>query len=153
MNSPPNYDHVRETTTTTTTQNPVIDNLEEKLVRIIPDPTGIVQVAKLHKQSDIHEGGEEIVNGCLGDIEKYLKNGKLEQVVAIIKSCTPNALGDLTLTLKDLSVKVFHKDSVPGNGHGAGGSGMLNEKEIIKLLEEEEMTDLELQVCGNVIDQ
>nr|GEY02874.1 RNA-directed DNA polymerase, eukaryota [Tanacetum cinerariifolium] len=45
------------------------------------------------------KNGEGIVNGCLRDIENYLKDRKL---VAIIKSYTPNAL-DLTLTLKDLS--------------------------------------------------
>ncbi|GKF44539.1 transposase, MuDR, MULE transposase domain protein, partial [Tanacetum coccineum] len=28
---------------------------------------------------------------------------KLEQVVAIVKSCSPNSLGDLNVTLKDLS--------------------------------------------------
>ncbi|GJZ14586.1 transposase, MuDR, MULE transposase domain protein, partial [Tanacetum coccineum] len=38
-----------------------------------------------------------------GDVTKFLKNGKLEQIVAVIKSCTPNALGDITVTLKDLS--------------------------------------------------
>ncbi|GJV47464.1 hypothetical protein Tco_1437676 [Tanacetum coccineum] len=32
---------------------------------------------------------------------------KLEKVVAVIKSCTPNALGDLTVTLKDLSGIIF----------------------------------------------
>ncbi|GKE37069.1 hypothetical protein Tco_1460474 [Tanacetum coccineum] len=75
---------------------------------------------------------------CLGDIKTFLKNGKLEQVVAIIKSCSPNALGDLKVTVKDLS----------------GGSRMLmEEEEIVKLVEEEEMADLELHVCGNVIDQ
>ncbi|GJX71941.1 hypothetical protein Tco_0309112 [Tanacetum coccineum] len=36
------------------------------------------------------DGG--IVTGCFGDVKKFLKNGKLEEVVAIIKSCTPNAL-------------------------------------------------------------
>ncbi|GKA17475.1 hypothetical protein Tco_0697312 [Tanacetum coccineum] len=46
------------------------------------------------------DGG--IVTGCFGDVKKFLKNGKLENVVAVIKSCTPNALGDLTVTLKDL---------------------------------------------------
>ncbi|GKB39462.1 GPCR kinase [Tanacetum coccineum] len=51
-------------------------------------------------------------------------------------------------------VKVFHKDLVPGNGSGVGGSGMLMEEDdIVKLMEEEEMVDLELHVCGNVIDQ
>ncbi|GKE21585.1 hypothetical protein Tco_1433097, partial [Tanacetum coccineum] len=47
------------------------------------------------------DGG--IVIGCFGDVKKCLKNGKLEKVFAVIKSCTPNALGDLTVTLKDLS--------------------------------------------------
>nr|GEU60283.1 hypothetical protein [Tanacetum cinerariifolium] len=111
---------------------------------------GNVQVAKLRKQSDIHEVGmglycrpnnilgKGIVNWCLGDIKNYLKNRKLEQVVAIIKSCTPNSLGDLTVTLKDLS----------------GGSEMLmEEEEIVKLIEEKEIADLELHVCGNVTDQ
>ncbi|GKC25281.1 transposase, MuDR, MULE transposase domain protein [Tanacetum coccineum] len=43
------------------------------------------------------------VNGCLGDIDNLLKKGKMEQVVAIVKSCSSNALGDLNVTLKDLS--------------------------------------------------
>ncbi|GKE23868.1 hypothetical protein Tco_1435380, partial [Tanacetum coccineum] len=146
-----------------------------------------------------------IVCGCLGDIKNFLTNEKLKQVVAIIKSCTPNALGDLTVNVKDISgtiagaihhkvindggygkdvtigsalildnvlvfspkpsmhylnitmknmVKVLHKDSVPGNGSGVGGSGMLmEEEEIVKLMEEEEMADLELQVCWNVTHQ
>ncbi|GJX29600.1 transposase, MuDR, MULE transposase domain protein [Tanacetum coccineum] len=29
------------------------------------------------------------VTGCLGDIDNFLKKGKLEQVVAIVKSCSP----------------------------------------------------------------
>nr|GFA07209.1 hypothetical protein [Tanacetum cinerariifolium]GFA46483.1 hypothetical protein [Tanacetum cinerariifolium]GFA50306.1 hypothetical protein [Tanacetum cinerariifolium] len=43
-----------------------------------------------------------MVAGCLGDMKNYCKNGKLETVVGVIKSCTPNALGDLIVTLKDL---------------------------------------------------
>nr|GFB99681.1 hypothetical protein [Tanacetum cinerariifolium] len=43
------------------------------------------------------------VTGCLGDIDNFLKKGKLKQVVAIVKSCYPNALGDLNVTLKDVS--------------------------------------------------
>nr|GEU45790.1 hypothetical protein [Tanacetum cinerariifolium] len=43
------------------------------------------------------------VTGCLGDIDNFFKKRKLEQVVAIVKSCSPNALGDLNVTLKDLS--------------------------------------------------
>ncbi|GKF50969.1 GPCR kinase [Tanacetum coccineum] len=42
------------------------------------------------------------VTGCLGDIKKFLKNGKLDQVVTIVKSCSPNVIGNLIVTMKDL---------------------------------------------------
>nr|GEZ37557.1 hypothetical protein [Tanacetum cinerariifolium] len=59
----------------------------------------------------------------------------------------------LNITKKNV-VKVFHKEFIPGNGSGLGGSGMLMKKEeIVKLVEEEEMVDLELHVYRNVIDQ
>ncbi|GJT36462.1 zf-CCHC domain-containing protein [Tanacetum coccineum] len=62
-----------------------------------------------------------IVSGCLGDINNFLKNGKLDQVVAIVKSCSPNMIGDLTVTMKDLS------GTIPGTIHhkviGEGGYG------------------------------
>ncbi|GKC84231.1 transposase, MuDR, MULE transposase domain protein [Tanacetum coccineum] len=45
----------------------------------------------------------DTVTGCLEDINNFLKKEKLEQVVAIVKSCSPNALGDLNVTMKDLS--------------------------------------------------
>nr|GEV12986.1 hypothetical protein [Tanacetum cinerariifolium] len=51
------------------------------------------------------DGG--LMTGCFGDVKKFLKNGKLKQIVAVIKSCTPNTLGDLTVTLKDLSGTIF----------------------------------------------
>nr|GEY74417.1 hypothetical protein [Tanacetum cinerariifolium] len=51
------------------------------------------------------------VTGCLRDIDNFLKKEKLEQVVAIVKSCSSNALGDLNVILKDLS------DTVPGTIH------------------------------------
>ncbi|GKB55786.1 hypothetical protein Tco_0911972 [Tanacetum coccineum] len=61
------------------------------------------------------------VTRCLGDIKNFLKNGKLDQVVAIVKSCSPNAIGDLTMTMKDLS------GTIPGIIHykviGDGGYG------------------------------
>nr|GEU75921.1 putative ribonuclease H-like domain-containing protein [Tanacetum cinerariifolium] len=43
------------------------------------------------------------VSGCLGDIKNFFKNEKLDQVVAIVKSCSPNVIGNLTVTMKDLS--------------------------------------------------
>nr|GEW21559.1 hypothetical protein [Tanacetum cinerariifolium] len=44
-----------------------------------------------------------IMTGYFGDVKKFLKNGKPDKVVAVIKSCTLNALVDLTVTLKDRS--------------------------------------------------
>ncbi|PWA81569.1 hypothetical protein CTI12_AA186470 [Artemisia annua] len=195
----------------------------ETSVRIIPGPAGVYQRPKIRKIADTREGRDVstdttqeymrkvvadlsavdyanangwVVNGCLGDIKSYIKKGKVDLVLAIIKSCTPNALGDLTVTLKDLSgslsgtihhkiineggygkdinvgaalilrnisvfspksghylnitmknlVKVFKKDTPPGS------SGILDEEEIMKLLEEEEMSEIELQLLGNVND-
>ncbi|GJY71315.1 hypothetical protein Tco_0475018 [Tanacetum coccineum] len=47
------------------------------------------------------EGG--IASGCFGDMKTFCMNEKLEKVVAVIKSCTPNALSELTVSLKDPS--------------------------------------------------
>ncbi|GKF17647.1 GPCR kinase, partial [Tanacetum coccineum] len=61
------------------------------------------------------------VTGCLGDIDNNLKKEKLDQVVAIVKSCSPNALDELTITIKDIS------GTIPGSIHykviGEGGYG------------------------------
>nr|GEU93491.1 hypothetical protein [Tanacetum cinerariifolium] len=46
------------------------------------------------------------LTGCLGDINNFLKKRKLDQVVAIVKSCSPNYFGDLNVTMKDLSCTV-----------------------------------------------
>nr|GEU61184.1 transposase, MuDR, MULE transposase domain protein [Tanacetum cinerariifolium]GEU73506.1 transposase, MuDR, MULE transposase domain protein [Tanacetum cinerariifolium] len=54
------------------------------------------------------------VTGCLGDIDNFLKKGKLKQVVAIVKSCYPNALRDLNVTLKDVSERVGLLINSPG---------------------------------------
>ncbi|GJR03961.1 hypothetical protein Tco_0526945 [Tanacetum coccineum] len=51
------------------------------------------------------------VTGCLGDIENFLKKGKLDHIVAIVKSCSPNMLGYLNVTLKDISC------TIPGTIH------------------------------------
>ncbi|GKB97816.1 reverse transcriptase domain-containing protein [Tanacetum coccineum] len=48
----------------------------------------------------LHDEGV-IAAGCLGDVEKYCINGKLELVVGVVMSCKPNALGDMKITLKD----------------------------------------------------
>ncbi|GJY44533.1 hypothetical protein Tco_0432746 [Tanacetum coccineum] len=69
----------------------------------------------------VNANDEGIVNRCLGDIENYLKNGKLKHVFAIIKSCTLNAIGDLTVTLKDLSGTIdgiIHHKVIDEGGYG-----------------------------------
>ncbi|GJV75194.1 hypothetical protein Tco_1506778 [Tanacetum coccineum] len=103
-------------------------------VRIIPGPAGIVQQAKLleEKDDDFKSGAwvsatnyvnayGDTVTGCLGDINNNPKKGKLEQVVVIVKSCSPNVLGDLTVTMKDMS------GTIPRTVHykviGEGGYG------------------------------
>ncbi|GKC04462.1 hypothetical protein Tco_0996072 [Tanacetum coccineum] len=152
--------HVRETTTTTTTQveeAPVIIYgpacivlVEEKPVRIIPGPAGIVQATKMLKQRDIVLGWDGVVMSTqeymkkmvedVGEDEDF-KSGVWVSMIEYVNanggiSCTLNALGDLTVTVKDLSVfspkpsmhylnitmknvvKVLHKDSVPSNDSG-----------------------------------
>ncbi|GJS89290.1 hypothetical protein Tco_0771926 [Tanacetum coccineum] len=76
---------------------------------------------KLLKQTDIQDGGEGCVMSTqeyikkviedVGDIKNILKNGKLDQVVAIVKSCSPNVISDLIVTLKDLA------STLPGTIH------------------------------------
>ncbi|GJY93372.1 hypothetical protein Tco_0509154 [Tanacetum coccineum] len=90
----------------------------QKPVRIIPDHAGIVQPAKLLKQKDI----------LLRDIENFLKNGKLNQVVAIVKSCSPNVIGDLTVTMKDLSSLIpgtIHHKVVDEGGYGKDNTAVV----------------------------
>ncbi|GKD82767.1 hypothetical protein Tco_1349606, partial [Tanacetum coccineum] len=62
-----------------------------------------------------------IVSGCLGDIKKFLNKGKLDQVIAIVKSCSPNVIGDLTMTMKDLSGTIhgtIHHKVIGEGGYG-----------------------------------
>nr|GFB74444.1 hypothetical protein [Tanacetum cinerariifolium] len=86
------------------------------LVRIIPDPAGIVQQAKLLKENVfIFDSDEALIAtyyvmafdgtviGCLGDIDNFLKKEKRDHIVAIVKFCSSNMLGDLNVTLKDIS--------------------------------------------------
>ncbi|GJV79288.1 hypothetical protein Tco_1515158 [Tanacetum coccineum] len=57
------------------------------------------------------------------------------------------------ITMRNV-VKVLYKDTIPksGSGSSVGGSGMLDEEEIMKLLEKEEMAELELQKGNDSID-
>ncbi|GJW36603.1 reverse transcriptase domain-containing protein [Tanacetum coccineum] len=95
--------------------------------RIIPGPTEYVRKVNEDDhftrdpwlQAVMYPHGEGVMaSGCLGDIEKYFINGKLEIVVGVVMSCTPNALEDMTVTLKDptcimggtIHYKVFEKN-------------------------------------------
>ncbi|KAF3437178.1 hypothetical protein FNV43_RR19931 [Rhamnella rubrinervis] len=49
------------------------------------------------------DGNSVMPGKALGSIKDGLETDKVDQVVAIIKSCTPNGLGDLMVTLKDLT--------------------------------------------------
>ncbi|GJV70916.1 hypothetical protein Tco_1490911 [Tanacetum coccineum] len=111
-NNPRIVPKITTTQTLFSSQNNQVDNCVVTPIRIIPGPAGIVQTAMLCKLFDTREGGEESVMSTQKyirkviedvDVKKFLKNGKLEKIVVVIKSCTPNALGDLTVTLKDLS--------------------------------------------------
>ncbi|GJW55706.1 putative nucleotidyltransferase, ribonuclease H [Tanacetum coccineum] len=112
---PTNNTHIVPEITTTKTlfssQNNQVDNCVVKPIRIIPGPAVIEDAGEdddftctpwLSAIDYVNVDGG-IVTGCFRDVNKFLKNGKLEQIVADIKSCTPNALGDLTVTFKDLS--------------------------------------------------
>ncbi|GJR79787.1 hypothetical protein Tco_0150572 [Tanacetum coccineum] len=84
-------------------------------VRIIPGPAGLVQRVKLLKENVFildPDGALMSTQDCMQKVVEDVGEdadfnsgawGKLEQVVAIVKSCSLNALGDLNVTLKDLS--------------------------------------------------
>ncbi|GKC89203.1 hypothetical protein Tco_1149852 [Tanacetum coccineum] len=87
-------------------------------VRIIPGPAGIVQQAKPsgYCPNPVRIIPGPAVIGCLEDIKNFLKNEKIDQVVAIVKSCSPNVLGDLTVTMKDLSGVLEIKEGGKNSG-------------------------------------
>nr|GEV82610.1 transposase, MuDR, MULE transposase domain protein [Tanacetum cinerariifolium] len=95
--------------------------LKEKGFILVPD--GVLMSTQQYMDKVVEDVGEDddfksaawlsatnyvnafcgIVIGCLGDVNNFLKKGKLKQVVRIVKSCLPNMLGGLNVTLKDLS--------------------------------------------------
>ncbi|GKD58434.1 hypothetical protein Tco_1295943, partial [Tanacetum coccineum] len=82
--------------------------------RIIPRPVEYVRKLNEDVSEDDHfmqgpwlqaivylHGEGVIISSCLGDMKKHCIKVKLELVVGIVKSCTPNSLGDMPVTLKD----------------------------------------------------
>ncbi|PWA96534.1 hypothetical protein CTI12_AA027940 [Artemisia annua] len=118
MNSPPNWEELldiddsdlRLSTKTTDIPEAVNDGgvmeTQEYIWKVVHD---------VGEDSDFNSGPwvravdymkpEEdcLMVGYFADVKKFIKKGNLDKVVAIIKSCTPNVLGDLTVTLKDVS--------------------------------------------------
>nr|GEY68880.1 hypothetical protein [Tanacetum cinerariifolium] len=94
-------------------------------VRIISGPARLVQQAKLLKEkvsatNYVNTFGGT-VTGCLGDVNNFLKNGKLELAVGIVKFCSPNMLDDLNVTMKDLSgtiPRTIHHKVIGKGGYG-----------------------------------
>nr|GEV82559.1 zinc finger BED domain-containing protein RICESLEEPER 2-like [Tanacetum cinerariifolium] len=72
-----------------------------KVIEDVGDDDNFTRVSWLSVVEYVNVDGG-IMTGCFGDVNKFLKNWKLKKVVAIIKSCTPNVLSNLTVTLKDL---------------------------------------------------
>ncbi|GJX01234.1 hypothetical protein Tco_0185147 [Tanacetum coccineum] len=115
----------------------------KKPIRIILSPAGIVQAAKLRKQADIQVVGEGFVMSTQEYIRKVVEDvGQDEDFnssswVSVVEFVNANR-GIVSGCLED--IKNYLKN----------GS---YEEEIMKMLEEEEMAKLELQVRGNIIDQ
>ncbi|GKB15550.1 probable transmembrane ascorbate ferrireductase 4 [Tanacetum coccineum] len=111
----------------------------QRSVRIIPGPAGIVQLAKLRKQKDVQLGSDGTVMSTqeymkkdvedVGEDENFKSGSWVSTTDYVnangVKSCSPNVIDDLTMTMKDLS------GTIPGTIHhkviGEGGY----EKDII----------------------
>ncbi|GKA05653.1 transposase, MuDR, MULE transposase domain protein [Tanacetum coccineum] len=74
----------------------------QKVVEDVGEDADFNSRAWVSATNYVNEFGGTVIR-CLGDIDNFLKKGKLEQVVAMVKSCSLNALGDLNVTLEDLS--------------------------------------------------
>nr|GEY96590.1 hypothetical protein [Tanacetum cinerariifolium] len=111
---PCNNPHILSETTTNiqtivSSQNPQVDNYIERPIRIIPGSMGIVQAATLCKIVDIREGVKECVMSTQEYIRKVVedvgedKDFTRGSWVNVVKSFTHSALGNFTVTLKELS--------------------------------------------------
>nr|GEW02827.1 hypothetical protein [Tanacetum cinerariifolium] len=86
------------------------------------------------------------VTGCLGDIDKFLKREKLDQIVAIVKSCSLNMLGDLNVTFKDISGTIpgtIHHKVIGDGGYGKNitvGAAMILKMSLFLLLNHQSIT-------------
>nr|GEY97794.1 GPCR kinase [Tanacetum cinerariifolium] len=82
----------------------------DKVVEVVGDDDDFKSAAWVSATNYVNTFGGT-VTGCLGDVNNFLKNRKLELVVGIVKSCSSNMLGDLNVTMQDLS------GTIPGTIH------------------------------------
>ncbi|GKB88599.1 reverse transcriptase zinc-binding domain-containing protein [Tanacetum coccineum] len=152
------------------TQTPEIDYFDEMAVRIISGPADYI--GKLIKDvgEDVdftrgpwvsaveYEGG--ITTGCFGNMKPKWETSKgfgnaitvgaaliLKNVAMFSPKQSPHYLN---ITMTNV-VKVFLKDIVLGDGTGVGGSGVLDEEEIIKLLEEKKAKEHQMRLNQEVL--
>ncbi|GJR66832.1 probable transmembrane ascorbate ferrireductase 4 [Tanacetum coccineum] len=85
---------------------PIVRSSTSNPVRIIPGPAGLVQRAKLLKENVFILDPD----GALMSTQEYMQKVVEDvgedanfNIVVIVKSCSPNALRDLNVTLKDIS--------------------------------------------------
>nr|GEX47814.1 hypothetical protein [Tanacetum cinerariifolium] len=81
----------------------------------------IIENSVLVSATNYVNANDGTMSGCLGDIKNFLKNGNLDQVVAIVKSCSSNVSGDLTVTMKNLSgttPRTIHHKVIGEGGYG-----------------------------------
>ncbi|GJW31834.1 hypothetical protein Tco_0051866 [Tanacetum coccineum] len=107
----------------------------QRPVRIIPGPAIIVQLAKLHKQSEIQEGGgdsvlstQEYIKKVIKDVgdDEDFKSGLWVSATDYVNanggiSYSSNVIGDLTVTIKDLSGIILgeiHHKVIGEGGYG-----------------------------------
>ncbi|GKE93596.1 probable transmembrane ascorbate ferrireductase 4 [Tanacetum coccineum] len=112
---------------------PVVRSSTSNPFRIIPGPAGLVQQAKMLKENVFILDSD----GALMSTQEYMQKvvedvgedddfksgpwGKLDQVVAIVKSCSPNDIGDFTVTMKDPSSTIpetIHYKVIGDGGYG-----------------------------------
>nr|GEZ69874.1 hypothetical protein [Tanacetum cinerariifolium] len=78
-------------------------HLDEEALRETLEEQAMDVKAREEKIRQKQADDDEFFFGIWDDIDNFLKKEKLEQVVVIVKFCSPNMLGDITVTLKDLS--------------------------------------------------
>nr|GEZ84161.1 hypothetical protein [Tanacetum cinerariifolium] len=117
----------------------------DKVVEDVGDDDDFKSAAWVSVTNYINTFGGTVTR-CLGDVNNFLKNGKLELVVGIVKSCSPNILGDLNVTMKDLSgtiPRTIHHKVIGMGGYGNDitvGAAMILTNVFVFLLPHQSIT-------------